>query len=207
MDVSLFQSGEDISTATRKFIHKSGTPAALNLMTTNRYPHEGIGISQLFPEILTFARTAGAQGQDFYSSNIDTTKGHNIMASALPAEPAQPPGCQGGVTRKLVDVSSNDPFAQGDWLAALGVDFAEQQNGQTWKVSIPHFHGPGIQFWISDPNIEGGRFVNHTKAMLPSEAGRPRYYATGLFIDLNNDGWDDIVVPNGFLTRQIADDL
>ncbi|MEE2825143.1 MAG: VCBS repeat-containing protein [Planctomycetota bacterium] len=27
------------------------------------------------------------------------------------------------------------------------------------------------------------------------------------FVDMNNDGWDDIVVPNGFLTRQIADDL
>ncbi len=27
------------------------------------------------------------------------------------------------------------------------------------------------------------------------------------FVDMNNDGWDDIVVPNGFLTRKIADDL
>ena len=27
------------------------------------------------------------------------------------------------------------------------------------------------------------------------------------FVDMNNDGWDDIVVPNGFLTRKISDDL
>ena len=27
------------------------------------------------------------------------------------------------------------------------------------------------------------------------------------FVDMNNDGWDDVVVPNGFLSRKIADDL
>ena len=27
------------------------------------------------------------------------------------------------------------------------------------------------------------------------------------FVDMNNDGWDDVVVPNGFLTRKLSDDL
>ena len=29
----------------------------------------------------------------------------------------------------------------------------------------------------------------------------------GLFVDLNNDGWQDLVSPNGFLTEQKSDDL
>ena len=29
----------------------------------------------------------------------------------------------------------------------------------------------------------------------------------GRFVDLNNDGADDLVVPNGFLTGAIEDDL
>ena len=97
MNGGLFGTGEDGSTPSRRFVHVSGVPAALNLMTTTRYPLEGVQISALFPDILGFASSGGAQNQSFFASNIVAAQGHAVAAPALPAVPEADRACLGGV--------------------------------------------------------------------------------------------------------------
>jgi LruC domain-containing protein len=93
MKASLFYSEEDGSDATRRFVHRSGVPAALNLMTTTRYPHEAVPVSDLFPDILAFASSRGAQNQSFYAQNVVDAKGHDVAAPALPPPPNVDTSC------------------------------------------------------------------------------------------------------------------
>ena len=93
MRSSLFNSEQDASTASRRFVHLSGVPAALNLMTTTRYPLEGVQVSALFPDITSFALSGGATHTGFYSSNVVAAQGHQITAPALPAVPAPSTAC------------------------------------------------------------------------------------------------------------------
>ncbi len=85
MNAELFGSGQDASTSTRRFVHQSGIPAALNLMTTTRYPLEGVTISALFPDIVTFAASSGASATSFYSTNVVGVNGHDVAEVAPPA--------------------------------------------------------------------------------------------------------------------------
>ncbi len=66
MNLNLFGSLLDASTATRKFVMSGGLPASLNLMTASTFPAEGVQVSSLFPSIVQFASSAGAQAADFY---------------------------------------------------------------------------------------------------------------------------------------------
>ena len=85
MNTALFNSGVDSSVPGRSFLHVNGTPFALNLQGTARYPLEGVGIDLLFPNIVTFASSGGAQQQDFYQSNVVAAEGRLASASAAPA--------------------------------------------------------------------------------------------------------------------------
>jgi LruC domain-containing protein len=85
MSASLFNSGQDRSTSTRRFVHLSGIPAALNLMTTTLYPREGSAISALFPDIIGFGSSGGQQNATFYATNVLPSNGHDVAADALPA--------------------------------------------------------------------------------------------------------------------------
>jgi LruC domain-containing protein len=85
MNSALFNTDQDASSAARRFVHVSGVPAALNLMTSTRYPLEGVGVSALFPDIVPFAASGGAQAQAFYASNVVAAQGHDVPASAVPA--------------------------------------------------------------------------------------------------------------------------
>jgi LruC domain-containing protein len=93
MDTSLFNSQQDASTATRRFVHLSGVPAALNLMTTTRYPLEETRIFALFPDITAFAISGGAERADFYASGVVAANGHDVPALALPAVAAASTAC------------------------------------------------------------------------------------------------------------------
>ncbi len=88
MNTALFGSAEDGSTAERHFVHVSGIPAALNLMTTAFYPQEGVEVSDLFPRILGFAASAGASDQDFYASGVQPAAGFAVSAPVIAADPA-----------------------------------------------------------------------------------------------------------------------
>ena len=84
MNTGLFNTDHDASTPTRRFVHLSGVPAALNLMTTSRYPVEGTAISLLFPDIIGFAMSAGTQNTSFYANNVVALHGHEVSALAPP---------------------------------------------------------------------------------------------------------------------------
>jgi LruC domain-containing protein len=83
MNPLLLNSAQDASTATRKFVHLSGVPAALNLFTSTSYPLEGVAVSALFPDIAGFASSGGAQNADFYSSSVVGAQGHTVTMPAI----------------------------------------------------------------------------------------------------------------------------
>jgi LruC domain-containing protein len=93
MRTALFNSGHDASSATRRFVHRSGVPAALNLMTTTRYPLEGVSIGELFPGIARFAASGGASDAAFYSSDVVAARGHEVPADAIEAPGAASTDC------------------------------------------------------------------------------------------------------------------
>lgn len=93
MNTALFGTGEDGTTPSRAFVHRTGIPAALELMSTTRYPLEGVQISALFPDIVSFASSGGAQSQDFYSSNVVASQGFDAPPPAVPAAPAPDTSC------------------------------------------------------------------------------------------------------------------
>jgi LruC domain-containing protein len=84
-DTSLLNSSQDRSTPTRRFVTGPGVPAALNLMTSTRYPLEAVLISQIFPNIVPFANSGGSSNKDFYEVGVVPGHGHDIPASAIVA--------------------------------------------------------------------------------------------------------------------------
>jgi LruC domain-containing protein len=112
MNAALFNSDQDTSTSTRRFVTGAGVPAALNLMTTTRYPLEGVGISALFPDIAGFASSGGASNTAFYASNVVAAQGHDVAALALPAVGAASTACLVGATAANPGVTCRDLLAQ-----------------------------------------------------------------------------------------------
>lgn len=55
-------------------------------------------------------------------------------------------------------------------------------------------------------NRGDGQFADETPPS-PLNLAMGRWAWGALFVDLNNDGWQDLVSPNGFLTEQKSDDL
>jgi LruC domain-containing protein len=91
MNGALFNTQNDVSRPGRSFIHRNGTPFALNLQDTTVYPLEAVRIEAVFPDIVGFAASGGAQNQDFYLSDVVAAQGLSVTPGALPAEPA--PSC------------------------------------------------------------------------------------------------------------------
>jgi LruC domain-containing protein len=97
MNTTLFNSAQDRTVlGVRAFVHLSGIPAALNLLTSTRYPLEGVGIGSLFPNIAGFASSAGTQNTDFYAVNVISAQGHDVAALALPGVAAPSTSCVAG---------------------------------------------------------------------------------------------------------------
>ena len=93
MHTGLFGTGSDASTTSRHFVHWSGTPFALNLQNTTRYPLEGVAIDELFPNIVPFATSGGLLHGDFYVSGVVPSRGHAAGSVTLPSEPAPDRSC------------------------------------------------------------------------------------------------------------------
>lgn len=93
MRTALFGVGSDASAPGRTFIHTSGTPFALNLQDTSRYPLEGVSIDRLFPDIVGFAASAGATHTAFYLSPIVAEHGCQAPQSTPPQEPEPDRAC------------------------------------------------------------------------------------------------------------------
>jgi LruC domain-containing protein len=93
MDTSLFGTAEDGSTATRRFVHVSQIPAALSIYTGSYYPNEGVQISTLFPNVLTFANSGGVSATDFYSSSVVASAGRQVASRVVSNVAARDTSC------------------------------------------------------------------------------------------------------------------
>ena len=62
-----------------------GLPFVIELPVLDRWPQEGVDIAQLFPNILTFAASAGTQAQDFYVTGVQISAGYAGAGSLLPS--------------------------------------------------------------------------------------------------------------------------
>ncbi len=70
MNAELFGSGDDGSSAMRRFVNQEGLPFTLQFPTLVAYPREGVEISNLYPNILPFAASGGLTNRDFYVSGV-----------------------------------------------------------------------------------------------------------------------------------------
>ena len=93
MRAALFGTDNDDSRPGRYFVHRNGTPFALNLQSTTRYPLEGVSIDRLFPDIVAFAASGGATHSDFFLTNVVTAEGRAAPDTTPPAEPEPDRAC------------------------------------------------------------------------------------------------------------------
>ena len=140
MNSGLFGTGEDGSTATRKFVHHSGIPAALNLMTTTHYPLEEVAIERLLPNILGFAASGGATHADFYASAVVAAQGHDIAAVAVPTLATPDASCVPvfDPSAGLVEVLLRGDGADGS------TTFTDETGRRTWSVVAGSGEAPRI---------------------------------------------------------------
>jgi hypothetical protein len=162
MNASLFNSGQDRSSASRRFVHASGVPAALNLMTTTRYPLEGTAVSELFPAIVGFATSGGASGADFYLSGVVTSQGHDVPARALPVAPSTDTSCvlapgprvTGGLRLDLdAGIADSYPGSGTPWRDLSGHGLDATLGGQPGFTAAG---GGGLTFNGTSQFVEGG---------------------------------------------------
>jgi LruC domain-containing protein len=121
MSGALFNTENDVSTQTRSFVLRQhgGTPAALNLQTTSRYPTEGTRVEELFPDIVGWAGSAGNNNKEFYLTGFVPEKGHSVNARSMPAEPA-------------IDYECLNTWQLGDWQTCTGGSAAYSYGG--WEA-------------------------------------------------------------------------
>jgi LruC domain-containing protein len=102
------------------FMHRSGTPAALNLQSATTFAPEGTDIGQVFPGIVSFALARGSSSRGFYSSPTSNAGlRRDLNAGSLPGLPARPARCGGTVdgisagsgTLTVASISGTSPGA------------------------------------------------------------------------------------------------
>jgi LruC domain-containing protein len=67
MDTSLFGTEDDGSNGVRSFTDTRGVPFAIVFPVVSPYPREGVGLANLYPNILQFAQSAGTVNPSFYT--------------------------------------------------------------------------------------------------------------------------------------------
>jgi LruC domain-containing protein len=127
MNGGLFGLDQDASEpGARYFILGSGTPAALNLLTTTRYPLEGEPIHELFPRIVDFALSRGQAYANFYEEGTDAQgrarvqpdKGHSVLPISPPTRPAPDTSCAAPSSPRSCLVSNgvgSQSYIDGAW--------------------------------------------------------------------------------------------
>lgn len=69
-DASLLNTEDDRSTRTLRFIDGRGMPFALHIPELVLYPLEATPITQLYPDLPTFAKSGGLKARDFYRNAV-----------------------------------------------------------------------------------------------------------------------------------------
>ena len=86
-------------------------------------------------------------------------------------------------------------------MSGPAVAWGDYNNDGNTDLFIAHSDGRTNQLFRNDGN---GTFVE-VGALAGVEMGRWSWGS--LFADLNNDGWDDLVVANGYITTSDTGDL
>ena len=146
MNTSLFLRGADASAGGSYFTHVNGTPFAMNLQDTDRYPLETVSIDELFPNVVTFAASGGVLARDFYRTSIAANRGHAAPSASLPAEPQADISC----TLNLYDFSSHT-FTHCGQTGSTGPSLSQCRSaysGAAWAQDSARFDvTSGIQLW------------------------------------------------------------
>ena len=92
MNAGLFGSADDGSSINRRFVDRDGLPFVLVFPSAVAYPQEGLAISALYPAVVQFAASAGADARDFYLSPVSSVAFRDSagLPPLLPAAPSPP---------------------------------------------------------------------------------------------------------------------
>ncbi len=91
MDTTLFNTNSDNSGPGLAFIDDRGLPFVLNIPQYQVYPKEAVDIATLWPRIVNFAATSGAQDGDFYVGDAVLANAFTGSASPSPSLNATAP--------------------------------------------------------------------------------------------------------------------
>lgn len=84
MDLTLFGSLDDGSTPSRHYVDNTGLPSVLVVPSSVDWPGEASPVSQLWPNILNFATSGGAQDADFYATSVNRTYAFTSSGGTFP---------------------------------------------------------------------------------------------------------------------------
>jgi LruC domain-containing protein len=87
-DAALVGTGNDATTATRRFVDTGGMPFLLVVPLNTPHPRERQPISGLFPNIIAFAASGGNSAQDFYTSQVVSSAAYVGQAGFTRPSPA-----------------------------------------------------------------------------------------------------------------------
>jgi LruC domain-containing protein len=90
-DAARLGTQDDRSSPGLGFVDRQGVPFVLDLPVSAAYPAEGTPISSLYPDILTFGASGGAQAQDFYLTHVAATAAYQDAAGQPAPAPAALP--------------------------------------------------------------------------------------------------------------------
>ncbi len=138
MNTALFNTVDDASTPSRKFIDHSGLPFALVTPDLVDYPGEEVEISTMMPKIIDFAGSGGVNGRDFYSNGVVPAKRFRDSAGQGRWVPAPIPP----IVVDL-DCTRHDPFVDAKTLevitvaGTLGASGLTNGNGASARFNVP----------------------------------------------------------------------
>ncbi len=107
MNASLFQSQDDNSTVGSWYVDSFGLPSAIVVPINVAYPGELSGIAQLYPNVVSWAQSGGAQDQDFYATNVDNAFAYRDSNGQGAYAPTAPPTILRDRTCVATDVTFN----------------------------------------------------------------------------------------------------
>lgn len=158
LDGALVGTLDDGTSPSRAFVTQQGIPFALIFPELVGYPSEGVGIEQLYPDIVTFGQTAGAQAGLFYRNMVSV---HRYIGQVTPMQlrTAGTPdtSCfapEPGLCGPAVSTGHANPPLPQD-LCDFGSPSAVTSNGLTWNWSCAGFYSTATACnapdWVCEP--------------------------------------------------------
>ncbi len=158
MNAALFNTADDGSTSTRHFVTNQGIPFALEFPELTNYAREESPIDLLYPGIVTFGASAGAQAQDFFRHPapgfaFGITPPRSLVAQAAPNTScfAPEPGVCGSAT------GSGSVNAPNSGLCGFGTASAVTASGGLWRWSCAGNYTDATSCtapqWTCQPNL------------------------------------------------------